>query len=250
MNQVRRRITLQLIPLLDLLLIVIFAQFMEMRQAAERLAQRTEAAEKESAAANDRVATSIAAGQAELALQKEEFRQQQIAKEAQHQANMSELDRIASLAAELFRLPDTFVKKALDAKSEEDRAKLRKFLDNLPKGKTADVVHQMATLSELRRLCDVWEIHLDDHDVAHVTFPPTSISIEFEDEDEFERKFFDWYKSLPPAKNLVLMQFTWADATAGAKFSVKKGIAKFLERMQNSRNGQTSFEFIALGFRP
>jgi vacuolar-type H+-ATPase subunit E/Vma4 len=228
MSQIRRKITLQLIPLLDLLLIVIFAQFMEIRQTAERLAQRTEAAEKASAEAKDQVATSIAAGQAELALQK----------------------RIGNLAAEIFRLPETFVKKALDAKTAEERAKLRKLLDNLPKGETADVVHQMATLSELRRLTDVWEIYLDDHDVARIKGPASSTRIEFDNQAEFERKFLDWYKTLPPTKNLVVIQFAYGDASAGPIYWIREGLTRSLERMRVIRNGQTLFESIDLGFRP
>ena len=55
MRLLRRRLTLQLTPLLDLLLIVIFAQYMEMRQqtveAASVAAERVEAAEQERAAA-------------------------------------------------------------------------------------------------------------------------------------------------------------------------------------------------------
>jgi hypothetical protein len=250
MSQVRRKITLQLIPLLDLLLIVIFAQFMEIRQTAERLAQRTEAAEKASAEAKDQVATSIAAGQAELALQKEEFRQQKQQSDAQYQASLSELERIGNLAAEIFRLPETFVKKALDAKTAEERAKLRKLLDNLPKGETADVVHQMATLSELRRLTDVWEIYLDDHDVANIKIPASATRIEFENQAEFERKFLDWYKMLPPTKNLVVIQFAYGDASAGPIYWIREGLTRSLERMRAIRNGQTLFESIDLGFRP
>lgn len=250
MSQVRRKITLQLIPLLDLLLIVIFAQFMEIRQTAERLKERTEAAEKASAEAKDQVATSIAAGQAELALQKEEFRQHKLQSEAHYQASLSELERIGNLAAEIFRLPETFIKKALDAKTAEERSKLRKLLDNLPRGKTADIVHQMATLSELRRLTDVWEITLDERDVAHISTPTSSTTLEFENQAEFERKFFDWYKSLPATKNLVVIQFSYGDASAGPIFWAREGITRALERMRSFRNGQTLFESIDLGFRP
>jgi hypothetical protein len=250
MSQVRRKITLQLIPLLDLLLIVIFAQFMEMRQAAEKLAQRTEAAEKASVQAKETVATSIAAGQAELALQKEEFRLHQLEADAKHRASMSEIERIGTLAAEVFRLPEAFVNKALEAKTGDERARLRKLLDNLPKGKTADVVHQMATLSELRRLSDVWEIYLDDRDVIHITVSPETKTIEFESQAEFERKFLDWFTSLPTTKNLVVMQFSYGDASAGPIFWVRQGITRSLERMRSIRNGQTLFESIDLGFRP
>ena len=250
MSQMRRKITLQLIPLLDLLLIVIFVQFMEMRQATERMTKRTDEAEKASLAANERVTSSIAAGQAELKLQKEDFQLQQLKAEAKHLTSMSEIERLGNLAAELFKLPETFVNKALNAKSQEDQVKLRQLLDDLPKGKAADVVHQMATLSELRRLCDVWELHLDDHDVLHITFPPASTSIQFEDQTEFERKLLTWYKSLSPTKNLVVIQLTWGDASAGPKFWVREGITRTLDRMRTIRNGMTLFEFIVLGFRP
>lgn len=246
MSKARRRITLQLIPLLDLLLIVLFAQFMQLRDLADKQTQRTQEAEQAAIASAEK--TSI--DRAELARLKADLERERVTVEASLKAGSGESDRIATMAAEILKLPDEVVKKALAGKTAEEMDRLRKALATMPNPTAADVVHQLATMAELRRACDVWQLHIDDNSIVRMTFPPASTSFRAESPAEFDRRLFEWYKSLPPPKSVVIIQVTWGDSTFGTKYAVKEGLVRCAERMRSDRNGRSIFEYIILGFRP
>ncbi len=246
MSRTRRRITLQLIPLLDLLLIVLFAQFMQLQEVSKQQEARTEQAEKAVA----ETAAQIAADRAELARLQGEIERERLTLGASMKAALGDRDDTAKLAAEILKLPEATVRKALDGKSSEEVDRLRKLLASLPSPKAADVVHQLATLAELRRTCDVWQIHIDDNSVIRVSFPPASTSFRAESPAEFDRRLFDWFKTLSPPKSVVIIQLTWGDATFGTKYAAKEGLVRCAERMRKERSGHTIFEYVVLGFRP
>jgi hypothetical protein len=207
---------------------------------------RTEAAEKAAAASAAQVATdraALAQLQADV-----EFERQEIA--ASKAATAGDRDQMAGMAAELLRLPNETIKKALVDKSQAEIDRLKSALAALPDPKAADVVYQMATLSEWRRSCDVWQIHVDDNNVVHVNFPSHNTTFRAETPEEFDRRLFDWYKTLSAPKTVVIMQVTWGNLTFGTKVAVKDGIVKCAERMRDDRNGRTLFEYVILGFRP
>ncbi len=246
MSRTRRRITLQLIPLLDLLLIVLFAQFMQIQEISKKQALRTEEAERAVATS----AAQLAADRAELAQLQGEVERERLSLSASLQSALGDREHIAKLAAEMLKLPEETVRKALNSKSEEEVDRLRKLLSTLPAPRAADVVHQLATLAELRRTCDIWQIHIDDNSVVRVSFPPAATSFRAESPAEFDRRLFDWFKTLPPPKSVVIIQLTWGDATFGTKYACKEGLVKCAERMRKERSGHTIFEYVVLGFRP
>ena len=246
MSRTRRRITLQLIPLLDLLLIVLFAQFMQIQEVSKKQELRTEEAEKAVAQS----AEQLAADRAELARLQGAIERERLTLDASLQNALGDRNDVATLAAEMLKLPEETVRKALNGKSEEEVARLRKLLASLPSPRAADVVHQLATLAELRRTCDVWQVHIDDNSVIRVSFPPASTSFRAESPAEFDRRLFDWFKTLPPPKSVVIIQLTWADANFGTKYAAKEGLVKCAERMRKERSGHSIFEYVVLGFRP
>jgi hypothetical protein len=246
MSKARRRITLQLIPLLDLLLIVLFAQFMQLRDLADKQSARTEEAEQTAM----KSAAEVAADREELARLKAELERERLAMESSLKSALGDRDRIGAMAAEILKLPDELVRRALVGKTPEEIERLKNALATLPNPKAVDVVHQLATMAELRRTCDVWQIHIDDSSVVRVTFSPSTASFRVESPAEFDRRLFEWYKSLSPPKSVVIIQVTWGDATFGTKYAVKEGLVKCAERMRSDRNGRSIFEYIILGFRP
>ena len=246
MSRTRRRITLQLIPLLDLLLIVLFAQFMQIQDVSKKQEARTELAEKTVA----ETTAQIAADRAELARLQGEIERERLTLGATLKTTLGDRQDTATLAAEMLKLPEETIRKALNGKTGEEVDRLRKLLASLPSPKAADVVHQLATLAELRRTCDVWQIHIDDNSVIRVSFPPASTSFRAESPAEFDRRLFDWFKTLPPPKSVVIIQLTWGDATFGTKYASKEGLVKCAERMRKERSGHTIFEYVVLGFKP
>lgn len=245
-SKARRRITLQLIPLLDLLLIVLFAQFMQLQDASQKQEVRAQQAEKQAAAS----VAQVTVDREELAQMRAALQREKLNVAASLSAAKGDQDRIAAMTADLLNLPAETVKKALEGKSAEDIKRLQAALAALPSPQAADIAHQLATMSELRRACDVWQIHIEDNDLIRVTFPPSTQTFRADNPAEFDRRLFEWYKSLPPSKSVVIIQVTWGDATAGTEYSVKEGLLKCVERMRSDRNGRTIFEYVILGFRP
>lgn len=247
MSKARRRITLQLIPLLDLLLIVLFAQFMQLQDLSQQQSVRTVQAEQVAAAS----VAQVTADREELARLGGELEREKLTIQESLKSAFGDRDRIAELAAEMLKLPDETIQKAFAGKTQEEIDRLKEGLKTLPNPQAADIVHQLATLSEVRRNCDIWQIYLDDTSIVRVNFPPHSpTSFRAETPAEFERKLSEWYKSLPPPKTIVMIELTWGDPTFGTKFAAKEGIGKFVERMRADRSGRTLFEYIVHGFRP
>lgn len=242
----RRKITLQLIPLLDMLLILIFIQYMEMQDSATAQLLKTREAQQAAAVAEKMSQVD----KKNLENLKEQLIREQLSLDAEIKSTMEERDRIAGITAELLTLPAELLKKAFTGKTDEEINKLKKLLAALPTPQAADVVHQMSTLSEWRRTCDIWQIHIDESDIIRISFPPHSTSFRAESYGEFERRMFDWYKTLPPPKTVVIMQLTWGDASFGTRFAAKEGLVRCGQRMRSDRNGRNLFEYTVLGFRP
>lgn len=251
----RRRVTLQLTPLLDLLLIVIFAQYMEVQQAVDRQEAVTQSALEQKAAAEASQRTEQARFlSAESDLEKiqrrnSELERRSIELSAALQQARDERDRIAKLAAELVHIPDERLRQAISGPPAElDR--IRKSMAAMPAPQAANLAQQLLAIDELRKACDIWNIHIDDNSVIRLSHEGDSDSFRAESPAEFERRFFEWYKTLPPPKTVVIIMFSWGDATAGSREAARQGIVQTAERMREDRNGRTLFEYVSVGFKP
>jgi molecular chaperone GrpE (heat shock protein) len=259
-STLRRKITFQLVPLLDLMLIVVFAQFMEMRQSAERQAERANVAVEEGESAKQarrddvEKLERVSAEQLRLTSDNErlsaELDKGRIEAEAALRQARSERDRIASLMSELLDIPEAALDRALAAGTPEQKAGVKRFLSNLPGEGTADLVRQVLTIDQLQKSCDIWKVRIDDSSIARLSCGRDAESFRADTPAEFEKKFFDWYKSLPPPKSIVIIQLSWSDATAEAREAARLGIIPTVDRMRADRNGRTVFEYVVLGFTP
>jgi hypothetical protein len=176
-----RKITFQLTPLLDLLLIVIFAQYLDVRNKTARGEQ--DAAEQSAAMQDDvrkaqrdrdrfqgRLADANAAlrkRQADIGRLDELLRKQQAADEAAAKKLRQQRDDLARMLAEMFRLPPQAVKQALkplaaadNPRRAEELRKIRERLKKLQAGKAHQIVRHVVKYEELLKRCDIWEVHL------------------------------------------------------------------------------------------
>jgi hypothetical protein len=74
-------------------------------------------------------------------------------------------------------------------------------------------------------------------------------SFRAESPGEFERALIDWSRGLPPPKSVVVIQFTWGDATATAREAARLGLIRALDRLRTERSGRAVFEVLSLGFQ-
>lgn len=249
----RRRITLQLTPLLDLLLIVFFAQYMEVRLVADQQAEQAESRKAAVEADLDAVRRQLAELQKQLA----QWEQQQ--KETD-QAGYQSREQLGQLFGELFRLPETVIQRIARQRSSDEAVlsaaeieALKSEFRTLSTARADQVVDHLLTFVEMKKRFDVWEIYVQSDNAVIISAGEHRKRLAPDDvatPELFNDEFFKLYKSFPQSKNVVLILVSYGDSQLRYRWSVTKGLPAVAERMRRDSNGQIKFEYAVLGFRP
>lgn len=264
-----RKVAVHLTPLLDMTLIVFFAQYIEARQRSAADAEAAGNAQEQ----RDATAAELASLQAEygrLQATLEEARQAERAIRVESddlrvrsaQAE-TDLDRalaqqrvLGELMIELFQIPPEAVQEVLDpgrdppiAASPEELARLRERFREMAQQDAGPMIRHLLSYEEIRKRCDVWELHVDQTGVAsfHTGMQTFRIRVV---PDEFERRFFDVYKSLPQPKGLVILILTYDRASERrVTRPVQEMLPQIVDRMREDSGGRARFEYADLGVR-
>jgi hypothetical protein len=272
-----RKLTLQLTPLLDLLLIVIFAQYMEVREnqaAIEEGSQQAIVQRDEAMRELESLAREISALHEEL----EEYGQRMSAAEEEQQRQTERQERIrqdldralaqhrvlGELVVELFQVPPDEVRKVLDPDnfpagnfSDEELERLREKFRELSMERAGRMIEHLLSYDEIRKRADVWEVHLDEQGIVTLTNGPhhhrQRIPVDDRgnvDRDRFVAEFYAWYRSMPQPKSLVIILLTYERETRfHLTQPVREALPLLTARMQQDSGGRTRFEYADLGFR-
>jgi hypothetical protein len=260
MKSAPRRLTFQLVSLFDLLIIVVFAQYMDMLNTTQseesKLAADRETVQQErllSSLRHERDADELARSRVALfALQQEREEMEKERVEAAESARQAREDmlRLARLVAQLFDLPESLLKEALAARSEADQARLRKAIEDLSRRDPGEIIKHILTLDEIQKRCDIWEVHLGDDNAATLTAAQQSHRFRAAASEKFESELFRLYKTLPQPKSLVIVLLSWSDTDLSYRDAAVSGLMKATERMESDSNRQTRFHAAVLGFIP
>lgn len=269
MTTARRKLSMQLTPLLDLLLIVIFAQYMEVRESAGEVeagaasVQRSlEAAQTESANVRRELAETLTALQAALAREQTD----RTLYDRNLTAAVERQQLLGRLMVELFSIPPEVVESLLrpdrplsEVESSADYQRLREQFRELAAATPGEMVRHLLTFSEVRKQCDIWELHIFNTDnslrlkvngeVRAVPLPLSGAS-DFAalDQAGFEQSLYTLLKSLPQPKGLVFITLTY-------DFSLRQnvlepallGLDRVIDRLRAEAAGRSRFEFADLG---
>jgi len=291
--------TFQLTPLLDLLLIVIFAQYMEVRDTSQDAMDQSRVEKKLAEDEKKLVLGKLDSVRQQIDLLKISSRQSQSrADEAQaeierlHQvlnrkqqdtADQLKLlaeqrDIAVTLASRLFQLPPRILEDAMQKlmqaqpdRSEEEFAKIKKDLGRLSQATNREVLLYFLQFAELRRWCEIWELHLNETGVARFSAGDSSESFIVRDasipvpqdakafeEDQrkttvnMENKFYSFYKrqrqSLTQAKSVVIVFVTYNSETPYLfRKPVIAGLREATNKMHRDSAGNVRFEYAVLG---
>ena len=269
------RLRFQLTPLLDLLLIVVFAQFMEGREADRARAERAdteitrtveqieaEDARREAALAAERARLaetrqSIEARNVELQIERD--RAVEIARQAVTSARDADaaVDRSAELLADLLDVPAATLRDETD-----DLAAARQRVDRLKEQRGFEVLRFLVGYEELLKRAEVWTLHVRSGGFVALSTGagPGGGRVELlrleaegqrERAEEFVRKLFAAYKTLPQPKGLVILLVSFdRTARAGVYQPVLDGLGEAVRRLAADQGGRTQFEFAVLGAAP
>ncbi len=249
----RRKITLQLTPLLDLLLIVFFAQYMEVRMVAEQETQSAQVGREAARADLDAVQKQLAELQKQLAELDQKRRETE-------RTDYTSREQLGQLFGELFRIPESIIQKIANRRSSDEAvlspaeiASLKAEFKSLSTARADQIVDHLLTFTEMKKRFDVWELYIRKDDSLMITAGPHQKRLQPDDIETpelFSDEFFKLYKSFPQTKSVVLILVSYGDAQLRYRWSVIKGLPAVAERMRLDSNGTVKFEYAVLGFRP
>lgn len=257
-----RRLALNLTALLDLLLVIVFLQYIDARtREADSLAaaSRAEQASADAVRERDELRGEYERTQAELTA----ARGQAAALEADVERSEGHLDRalaqhrvLGELVVELFGIPPQDVAKVLDPaqrpsgnQSPDELERLRARFREMATQDPGRMIQHLLSYEEIRKRCDLWELHIAAPGLAEVDAGNESFRFRVAP-DEFEQEFFRLYKSLPQSKGLVIILLTY-DRAAEIQFikPVREALPRIVDRMREDSGGLARFEYADLGIR-
>tara|TARA_R110002072_G_scaffold302710_2_gene487829 strand:- start:458516 stop:459361 length:846 start_codon:yes stop_codon:yes gene_type:complete len=269
-----RRLTFQLTPLLDLLLIVIFAQFLDVRDTTTEREQsattQLSAAQEELAGTQDQL-TRILAEKNEAEADREFLRQSlQELKDATSGLEIErrsleeslkraheQRDTIANLVAALFDLPDETINELIRTRTPENVRltpeqvkRLREEFKSFSKQNPGESVRHLLTFEEMRKRCDIWELYINDTGKTVFSGSGQSHTFRAETAEEFSDELYERYKTLPQPKSLVIILLSYGDVKASVFEAAIDGLPVVAERMRTDQSGRSRFEYAVLGFNP
>lgn len=269
-----RRLTFQLTPLLDLLLIVIFAQFLDVRDTTTEQEQSTttqlSAAQEELAGTQDQLAKIFAerneaeADREFLRKSLQELKDSTSGLEIERQSLEESLkraheqrDTIANLVADLFDLPDETINELIRTRTPENVrltpeqvTRLREEFKSFAEQNPGESVRHLLTFEEMRKRCDIWELYINDTGKTVFSGSGQSHTFRAETAGEFATELYERYKTLPQPKSLVIILLSYGDVKASVYEAAVNGLPVVAERMRTDQSGRSRFEYAVLGFNP
>ncbi|MGC1276320.1 MAG: hypothetical protein WBC44_21665 [Planctomycetaceae bacterium] len=248
MKTLGRRLHFQLMPLLDLLLIMIFALYLEVRVREETQADQAES----------RIAASeqqLEAERARLAAERERLAAESI--EIQRRLNdvVEQQRHAANLVGELFDVPQELVDEALKPlpagappRTPQEAERLRERFAQLAALRGPEVIEHLFSYDELRKRADVWTLRIRANgEIAFSNGQQTQL-FRADAPAEFASRLFDRYKTLAQPKGLVVLLVSYGDARADVRQAVLDGLPEAVRLMRDDQLGRTQFEYAVLGY--
>lgn len=256
----RRRLSLQLTPLLDLLLIVIFAQHLEVIHSAQSVQQELNQQKSDIAADRQRLEDSTRLQrkqlEAEYALRKADVDRLREEYRTRFESVLDQQQQAASVLSQAFRLPGELVEqlsrlRADGSGADADRLqtaaqRLRELLNS----RGTEFLRFLIRYDEMQKHVTIWEIHLQDNGQAFFTDGERTQMVSFESGTEFAGRIFEASKSFSVPRTLVLVLLTYADTQAGQRRQASDAMPDLMERLRRDAANTHWFEFSLMGFRP
>lgn len=267
----RRRISLQLTPLLDLLLIVIFAQFLDVQNktaGVETALSRTQSATTLAIDAQNRERSRLETLLAELQAALQNSQEMLDAAQAEASRSKQEQSTAENLVGQLQaqqQLIAGFLRSLFENTSarlkDENSAENLQFLDDLTaqiarnetqrlaQSSPEKIIRHVLTYEEVIKRTDLWDVHVTSQNLIVLQTPDRKTEFRATTPQEFSNQVFAFYKSLSQPKGLVIILYSYGDARADVRYAVEQGIPLVAERMRADAGNLTRFEYANLGFQ-
>jgi len=241
-SRTRRRVVISLAALVDLLFVVMFLQFVELQRVGEGLEQARDSAIGSQQDA-ERLRQTVLDDQGKLASERDALQQEVEKLRAQLAAyedslKQKDADRIEveKRAAEresqlgeavremLLGVDEAEIARQLAAGGDDQVASITRELRDAKGRNASQVVQSLRKTVELRKRCDIWEVHLHADGGVRVRGPEVEQAIVPVTKDGFADDFMKLTKKAAEPKSLVVILFTHENCTVGTLAMVEDGL--------------------------
>jgi len=241
-NTARRRVVISLAALVDLLFVVMFLQFVELQRVGAGMEKATAAAIQSQLAA-DELKENALADQDKLVSERNALHEQVqelLKKIAEYEQQLKKAgedrDGLMQQTAEREKALGEAVREMLqgvDASAVAnqlrgaDEDQVQRLVAELreAQGKNAgQIIQSLRKASELKRRCDIWEVHLYAGGNVRIKGPDVEETVTPTGKDAFANEFIKLTKKSAEPKSLVVILFTHENCTVGALAIVEEGL--------------------------
>ncbi|OPZ13487.1 MAG: hypothetical protein BWZ10_02010 [candidate division BRC1 bacterium ADurb.BinA364] len=265
-----RRIFLQLTPLLDLMMIIMFAQAIQMNQTAGReISHANRTAEREialAAQARDearalsehaqRLADALevrleaqARSNERLIQENERLRDElelaRLEKQEVESQIRGQIGRVGALASQMLGISEQSLDSMLEMIDLEDAKSLRNEFEELQAKSAAEIIRHLRKMDVLQKKCDIWEAHIAGDNTLRFT-----VRGEIAAENLFVASAADIQAKLmellplEEPKSLVLVIFSYAgEAARKTRRDAQAGLQSLCNTLYNAYDRRKRFEF-------
>jgi hypothetical protein len=233
----RRRLVVQLASLVDLLFLILFLQYMQLKLVSHRravteieLRTQAEASAHDARGVANQVVKNLQQLQNDNRRLTEDLRnaEKQIkglegkSKELQ-QLSEKELLFVGKAAQDMLGVD---IGPALKNASPSDVEDVKKVLAGLRGADPAAIVQHLRTTREIQKLCSIWDVHLDEDGAVRLRLGDVARTFRPRDENDFAQQFVDVSKEAGEPKSLVVILRTFGDAQKSALDLEDKGLER------------------------
>ena len=268
----RRRLVLQLTPLLDLLFIVLFAQYIDLQEASRREVSRETLRRQQAEQAQTNAAklrTDALAHVSDLTQKLEQFEiekrrltrelelaRAETAREGQAREELEKLaakDRaaIGSLVQNVLRINQDAVLEALQGAPTPDRQRLRASFEEMSNKSAAAVIHHLRATDELKKRADLWEVYIGDDNSVSVTLVGERVAehLQVQSADQLANAISELARQRGEPKSLVIILLSWSNADRRTRDLARQALEDVVTVLKAAWPGKR-IEVAPLGYTP
>ena len=239
---------MQLTPLLDLLLIVMFSQYIENRNRSVTLQEKLTERERSVEVQRQQL-------EQEVVEQKKSLEELAKTYDERFHSLINQHHQVGSILAESLNLPGNVMAEVIKLRtsgSSSDADRLQgasQRMQELMQARGEEVFRFILRVDEMQKHVTIWEICVQENGQAIITDSEQSFATDFSSEIDLAARLFESSKSFSEPKTLVIVLLTWGDAQAGARRRATDAMPILMEQLRRDAAGTRWYDFSIVGYR-
>ena len=268
----RRRFTLQLTPLLDLLFIVLYAQYIDLQEItrheiAQETQRRHQAELHEEQAAKLRTDALQQLSDLNQKVEQFEIEKRRLARElelaraetAKEGQAREELEKLAAtdrtaigqLVQGVLRINQDAILDAIQGAPAPDRQRLRASFEEMSTKSAAAIIHHLRATEELKKRADLWEVYIGDDNTVRVTMVGEAMAenLQVLSPDQLANVIAEAARQRGEPKSLVIILLSWSNADRRTRDLARQALDDVVTVLKADWPGKR-IEVAPLGYTP